>query len=97
MSGEQSGGIDPGYARATLDRLFSPRAVAVVGSTTPGKIGYELIKQIIDGGFEHVFAVNPKAQGACGAPGCAAIGEIGEPVDLVVVAAPAAAVPGILE
>jgi acyl-CoA synthetase (NDP forming) len=81
----------------TLDRLFCPRGVAVVGSTTPGKIGYELIKQIVDGGFEHVYAVNPKAQGACGAPGCASIGAIDEPVDLVVVAAPAVAVPDVLE
>jgi acyl-CoA synthetase (NDP forming) len=81
----------------TLDRLFNPRGVAVVGSTTPGKIGYELIKQIVDGGFECVYAVNPKAQGACGAPGCASLGAIDDPVDLVVVAAPAVAVPDVLE
>ncbi len=59
----------------TLDRLFCPRGVAVVGSTTPGKIGYELVKQIVDGGFEHVYAVNPKGQGACGAPGYASIAQ----------------------
>jgi acetyltransferase len=97
VSAGSADGADPGEARATLDRLFSPRAVAVVGSATPGKIGYELVKQIVDGGFEQVYAVNPKAQGACGAPGRAAIGEVGEPVDLVVVAAPAAAVAGVLE
>jgi acyl-CoA synthetase (NDP forming) len=97
MSSAPAGGTCLGEARATLDRLFSPRAVAVVGSATPGKIGYQLVKQIVDGGFEHVYAVNPKSQGACGASGCATIAAIGEPVDLVVVAAPAAVVPGVLE
>jgi acetyltransferase len=81
----------------TLDLLFSPRGVAVVGSTTPGKIGYELVKQIVDGGFEQVFAVNPKAQGACGAPGFASLCEIDGQIDLAVIAAPAATVPAVLE
>jgi acetyltransferase len=97
MSEKRASSTSLDETRATLDGLFSPRAVAVVGSATPGKIGYQLVKQIVDGGFEHVYAVNPKAQGACGAPGCATIGAIGEPIDLVVVAAPAAVVPGVLE
>ncbi len=53
----------------SIEHLFYPQAVAVVGSTAPGKIGYELVKQLVEGGFQRVVAVNPKAQGACGAPG----------------------------
>jgi acetate---CoA ligase (ADP-forming) len=81
----------------SIHNLFYPRGVAVVGSTAAGKIGYELIRQIVDGGFEHVFAVNPKAQGVFGVPGYAAVGQIEQAVDLAVIASPAPTVPGVLE
>ena len=81
----------------SLHSLFCPRSVAVVGSTAEGKIGYELIRQILEGGFTHVFAVNPKAQGVFSAPGFAAVSKIDRPVDLAVIASPAATVPGVLE
>jgi acetyltransferase len=80
-----------------LDRLFYPRAVAVIGSTAPGKLGYELVKQIVDGGYTPVYAVNPKAQGAAGAPGVSSVLHIPQPLDLAVVASPAATVAGVLE
>jgi len=47
-----------------LQSLFYPQGVAVVGSTSEGKIGYELIRQILEGGYREVYAVNPKGQGA---------------------------------
>jgi acetate---CoA ligase (ADP-forming) len=81
----------------SIHQLFCPRGVAVVGSTAQGKIGYELIRQIVDGGFSQVYAVNPKAQGAFGVSGFRALSEIEGSVDLVVVASPAATVPGVLE
>lgn len=79
-----------------LDRLFRPRAVAVIGSAAPGKIGYELVKQIVDGGYKRIYAVNPKAMGACGAAGVASVAAIDDTVDLAVVAAPAATVVDVL-
>lgn len=82
---------------SSLDALFCPRGVAVIGSAAPGKIGWELIKQIVDGGYARVFAVNPKAQGALGAAGYETVSKIPEPVDLAVVVSPAATVPGVLE
>jgi acetate---CoA ligase (ADP-forming) len=84
-------------SEVSLDRLFCPRGLAVVGSTGEGKIGYELVKQIVDGGYEQVVAVNPKAMGACGVPGYAAITDVDGPVDVAVIAAPAATVPDVLE
>lgn len=81
----------------SIHNLFYPRGVAVVGSTAQGKIGYELIRQIVDGGFEHVFAVNPKAQGVFDVPGYAAVSQIEQPVDLAVIASPAPTVPAVLE
>jgi acetate---CoA ligase (ADP-forming) len=81
----------------SIEKFFYPHAVAVIGSTAPGKIGYELVKQIVEGGFPRVVAINPKAQGACGAPGYQALGEAPEPIELAIVAAPAPAVAGVLE
>jgi acetyltransferase len=85
-----------------LDRLFTPRGVAVIGSASEGKLGYELIRQIRDGGYglsserKRLFVVNPKAQGALGAPGYEAVAHIDVPVDLAVIASPPATVPAVL-
>ncbi len=77
--------------------LFEPESVAVVGSTSPGKLGYVLIEQLLAGGFRHVVAVGPKGQGALGVPGFRSIGEIPEAPNLVVVASPADTVAGVIE
>jgi acetyltransferase len=81
----------------SIHNLFYPRGVAVVGSAAEGKLGYELVKQIVEGGFPQVFAVNPKSQGALGAPGYDAVSHIDRPVDMVVIASPASTVPVVLE
>jgi acyl-CoA synthetase (NDP forming) len=86
------------HSRATaIHKLFCPRGVAVVGSTAEGKIGYELIRQIVDGGFQDIYSVNPKAQGAFGVPGFSAVTQIKQPVDLAIIASPGPTVPGVLE
>ena len=36
----------------TIQSLFYPRGVAVVGSTSQGKLGYQLIRQLLVGGHE---------------------------------------------
>ena len=81
----------------SLQSLFCPRGVAVIGSTSEGKIGYELIRQILDGGYPEVFAVNPKGQGAFSVPGYDAVTKIDRPVDLAVIVSPTPTVPGVLE
>ena len=79
--------------------LFEPRAVAVIGSASEGKIGYELIQQLVEGGFERVVAVNPKAVGAFGVPAVTSLSEAPAEmtVDLAIIASPAATVPAVLE
>ncbi len=81
----------------TLHHLFYPRAVALVGSVAEGKIGYELLRQMLRGGYRNVFVVNPKAQGALDVPGYASIGATPAAVDLAVICSPAATVAGVLE
>jgi acyl-CoA synthetase (NDP forming) len=81
----------------TLHPLFYPRNVALIGSVTEGKIGFELLRQMLKGGYRDAFAVNPRAQGALGVSGYASVGAIPAPVDLAVISSPAATVAGVLE
>ena len=81
----------------SFDALFRPRAVAVFGSVSPGKLGGILIDQLLAGGFCRVYAVNPKAQAPGGVPAYASIFDAPDDVDLAVVATPAATVAAILE
>ena len=81
----------------SFEALFYPRAVAVVGSTSQGKVAYELIRQIRAGGYRDVYAVNPKAQGLDDVPGFHSVADVGCPVDLAIIASPAATVTGVLE
>ena len=60
----------------TLHHLFYPRNVALVGSVGEGKVGFELLRQMLRGGYRDVFAVNPKAQGALDVPAMPAIAAI---------------------
>lgn len=73
----------------SIDKLLYPEAVAVVGSTSPGKLGEVLTGRLVEGGFQEVYCVNPKAQGAHGRPGFASMAEIQAPLDMIVVASPA--------
>ena len=81
----------------TLHHLFYPRHVALVGSVSEGKVGFELLRQMLRGGYRDVFVVNPKAQGALDVPSYATIAAIPASVDLAVISSPAATVAGILE
>ncbi len=81
----------------TLHHLFYPRNVALVGSVSEGKVGFELLRQMLRGGYRDVFVVNPKAQGALDVPSYATIAAIPASVDLAVISSPAATVAGILE
>lgn len=74
----------------SVHHFFNPRGVAVVGSMNEGKLGYELLRQIILGGYRgNLYAVNPKAQGALDTPAYTAVDEIRGELDLAVIASPA--------
>jgi len=47
-----------------LESFFEPASVAVVGaSRTPGKVGYDILKNLLDAGFAGpIYPVNPKAE-----------------------------------
>ncbi|NLW07646.1 MAG: CoA-binding protein, partial [Clostridia bacterium] len=77
--------------------LFNPRGVAVAGSVTPGKLGYVIIKRLVAGGRDDIYALNPKGKGIDQVPGFTSVSQISEPVDLVVIASPASTVKDVLE
>ena len=84
---------------ASLRHVLAPASVAVIGAgRRPGSVGRAILANITAGGFSGpVYAVNPavtELDGVACVPSAAALpGE----VDLAVIAAPAAAVPGIAE
>ncbi len=81
-----------------MEHFFSPSAVALFGSTSPGRVGYHLLKSISEGGFQgKVATVNLQAQGAFGYSGYASVQEVPYPVDLAVIAVPRNVVPSVLE
>lgn len=73
--------------------------MALVGaSERPGSLGRTVLENLVAGRFEgSLHAVNPKHRTVLGQRCWKSIADIGEPVDLAVIAAPTAAIPGILE
>jgi len=82
-----------------LSALFSPRSIAVVGaSSSAQKIGGIPIDYALRFGFEgKLHAVNPKAAQVQGLGARPSLRAIGEPVDLAILAVPAALVHDAIE
>ena len=81
-----------------LDALLSPRTVAVIGATeAAGTVGQTLLQNLASGGFAGaVYPVNPKRETVQGLPAYPRISAVPRPIDLAVIATPAATVPGVL-
>lgn len=81
-------------AQASLDPVFHPRSVAVIGaSRRPGSIGHEIFRNLLNGGFAGVvYPVNPSARAIAAVRAYPSVSAIPEPVDLAVIVVPAAAV-----
>jgi acyl-CoA synthetase (NDP forming)/GNAT superfamily N-acetyltransferase len=83
----------------SIERLLTPRTVAVVGaSRDPQSVGSTLLRNLVESGFTgRAYAVNPAAQDALlGVATYHRIEEVPEPVELAVVATPAAELPGVV-
>ena len=78
----------------SMARLLKPRSIAVVGaSRRPGSIGYELVRNLVVGGFTGpVYPVNPHAGSVASLPCWPTVDAVPGPIDLAVVAVPAPAV-----
>lgn len=84
---------------STLNRMFRPRSVAVIGASSAlHKIGAIPLTHLIRHGYGgKIYPVNPKATEVQGLRAYPNIASIGEPVDMVIVAVPAAAAGAAIE
>lgn len=85
---------DRAAKRASLRPLLAPRSVAVVGAgRRPGGVGHEVLRGLLEAGFAGpVYPVNPHASTIAGIPAYPSLTALPGPVELVVVAVPAAQV-----
>ena len=83
----------------SLESLFNPRSIAVVGaSEKEGGVGTAVFANIAQGGFSgHLYAVNRKPGTVLGNKIFSSLREIEEVVDLAILAVPAAAIATVLE
>lgn len=82
----------------SLRQLFYPKSVAVVGaSRVPGKIGREVVRNIIIAGFPgRIYPINPSAEEILGLKAYPSLLDVPEPIDLAVIAVPARIVPKVV-
>lgn len=78
-----------------LETLFAPKSIALVGaSSKPGKVGHEILKNLLEGGFEgRIAPIHPTADAILGLKCRPSLRKSNLRIDLAVIAAPAAAVP----
>jgi acetyltransferase len=77
-------------AAKSLDAVFRPRSIAVVGaSRRASSIGQEILKNIVDGGFTGpVYPVNPRAKVVCSMRSYPSLASLPEVVDLAILVVP---------
>lgn len=92
----------PEYGKDLINRFmrfFRPRSVAVIGaSREPGRVGYAVIKNLIDGGYKgKIYPINPRAAEILGLKCYPDIREVPDPeVDSALISIPAAMVPDVI-
>jgi len=82
-----------------LNLLFNARSVAIVGaSTNPEKLGYEILNNLINMGYEGpIYPINPKADEILGLKAYPSLSDVGRPIDLIGVIIPGKFAPGVIE
>lgn len=84
-----------------LEAFFDPKSVAVVGaSTSPGKLGYAVLENLVEGGYVDVgkiYPINPKADEILGQKAYPSVHDVPDDIDLAVIVIPYDYVPAVLE
>ncbi|QPC85055.1 bifunctional acetate--CoA ligase family protein/GNAT family N-acetyltransferase [Phototrophicus methaneseepsis] len=82
----------------SLDKIFKPNNVAVIGATEKeGSVGRTIIKNLITNPFGGtIFPVNPKRPNVLGIQAYPSILDIPVPIDLAVIVTPARTVPNVV-
>jgi len=94
---------DLGYLAAMnthyLTALFTPKNIALFGaSDRENSVGGIVFRNLLSSGYQgQIYAINPKHEMVQGEKAFKSLSEVGEPVDLAVVATPASTIPAIVE
>jgi acetyltransferase len=81
-----------------MKRMLDPKTIAIIGGTElEGTVGRTIVENAMKSEGRTVFPVNPKYKKVFGLTCFPSIEAVPEPVDLAIVATPAATVPGVLE
>ncbi len=82
-----------------LKPLFAPKSVAIFGaSDRTDAVGQIVFQGMLQGGYQGaLYPINPSHAEVQGCKAYTSLGQIGEPVDLAVIATPAKTVPDIIE
>jgi acyl-CoA synthetase (NDP forming) len=82
-----------------LSSILRPKSIAVIGaSSSPDKLGHEIMKNILDSGFQGtVYPINPKADAILDIPCHVSVKDIAEAPDMAVIIIPARFVPQAVE
>jgi len=84
-----------------LEEFFTPKSVAVVGaSTSPEKLGYAVLENLVNGGYVKVgkiYPINPKADEILGQKAYPSVLDVPDDIDLAVIVIPYPYVPAVLK
>lgn len=85
--------------KAALNALLKPKSIAVVGaSATPGKIGYTVIKNLLDSEFEgKIYPINPTADEILGLKVYPSVKDIPGKVEAAIITIPAKLVLSVID
>lgn len=83
-----------------LDPFFIPKSIAVIGaSSNPRKLGYAVLKNLVDGGYaanHSVYPINPRADKILELPVFPTVNSVPDSIDLAVIVIPYPYVPDVL-
>ncbi len=73
-----------------LNKLLTPKSVAVIGaSATPGKIGYSVMRNLIDGGYAGaIYPINPSSTEILGIQAYASVKDVPGTIDSAIITVP---------
>ncbi len=74
--------------------FFNPNSIAIVGaSSTPGKVGYNVLKNVIESGYSgKIFPINPKAKTILGYKAYKSVLDVPENIDIAIFVIPSTSV-----
>ena len=83
----------------TMQAVFAPRSIAVVGASTDDlKVGHRAVKHLVDFGYPgELYPIHPTAPEICGRKAYPSLAAVPSPIDRVIVAIAAEAVAGVID